>query len=177
MGRKKWTDDYFGKRLRRERDSRGWSQAQLAKMLSDKDIPMHWTTVAKIEAGDRSVRIDEAAGIADLFGVSVDGLLGRRPRPKADLFMALRGVLEAARSAAWQVSALETGLRDQLAELTEADSGEGYAELITDGGLAADALAEAGRVLARVGERPDAGVKRATEEVMNQWLKKQEGDE
>jgi hypothetical protein len=38
----------------------------MATMLSDKGIPMHWTTIAKIEKNDRSVRIDEAAGIADL---------------------------------------------------------------------------------------------------------------
>jgi hypothetical protein len=36
----------------------------MATMLSDKGIPMHWTTIAKIEKNDRSVRIDEAAGIA-----------------------------------------------------------------------------------------------------------------
>ena len=77
MGRKKWTEDYFSKRIRTERERREWSQADMAKMLSDKGIPMHWTTVAKIEKGDRSVRIDEAAGIADLFEVSLDVLLDR----------------------------------------------------------------------------------------------------
>lgn len=47
-------------------------------MLVDKGIqPMHPTTVAKIETGDRSVRINEAVGIADLFEVSLDSLLGR----------------------------------------------------------------------------------------------------
>ena len=60
MGNRKWTDDYFSKRLRAEREQRGWSQADMAKRLSAKDIPMHWTTIAKIEAGDRSVRIVEA---------------------------------------------------------------------------------------------------------------------
>jgi transcriptional regulator with XRE-family HTH domain len=78
MGRKERTEVYFRKRLKRERDGRGWSQAEMAKALSDNDIPMHSTTIAKIEAGDRSVRIDEAAGIADLLGVSLDGLLGRK---------------------------------------------------------------------------------------------------
>lgn len=78
MGRQKWTDERFGKWVRTLRDSRGWSQAEMAKMLSDKGIqPMHPTTVAKIETGDRSVRINEAVGIADLFEVSLDSLLGR----------------------------------------------------------------------------------------------------
>jgi transcriptional regulator with XRE-family HTH domain len=79
MGRHKWADEDFGKTVRTQREQRGWSQAEMAKMLSDRGIhPMHPTTVAKIEAGDRSVRINEAVGIADLFEVSVDSLLGRK---------------------------------------------------------------------------------------------------
>ena len=57
-------------------------QRELADKLADKGINMHWTTIAKIEkGGERSVRIDEAAAFADVFGVSVDHLLGRRARP------------------------------------------------------------------------------------------------
>ena len=78
MGRKERTEVYFRKRLKRERDSRGWSQSEMAKLLSDNGIPMHPTTIAKIEAGDRTVRIDEATGIADLLGLGLDGLLGRK---------------------------------------------------------------------------------------------------
>jgi transcriptional regulator with XRE-family HTH domain len=66
MGKRKWTEDYFSKRLRAERERRKWTQTELADQLDAKGIPMHWTTIAKIEKGDRSVRIDEAAGIADL---------------------------------------------------------------------------------------------------------------
>lgn len=79
MGSQKWADEQFGKTVKAQREQRGWSQADMAKMLSDKGIqPMHPTTVAKIEAGDRSVRINEAVGIADLFEVSIDSLLGRK---------------------------------------------------------------------------------------------------
>ena len=39
---------------------------------------MSMPTIAKIEAGDRTVRIDEATAIADLFGLSLDALLGRK---------------------------------------------------------------------------------------------------
>jgi len=50
----------------------------MAALLSDSGVPMiHATTIAKIEAGDRPTRIDEAIGIADLFGISLDALLGR----------------------------------------------------------------------------------------------------
>jgi hypothetical protein len=50
----------------------------MAKLLSENGIPMiHATTIAKIEAGSRPTRIDEAIGIADVFGISLDALLGR----------------------------------------------------------------------------------------------------
>lgn len=79
MGRRERTESYFGKRVKTERESRKWSQAKMANVLSDTGIPMvHPTTIAKIEAGDRAVRIDEAAAIADVFGVSLDALLGRK---------------------------------------------------------------------------------------------------
>ena len=90
MGSQKWTDKRFGERVKAKRDDRGWSQADMAKMLSDRGIhPMHPTTVAKIEAGDRSVRINEAVGIADLFEVSLDALLGRREPDDTTLTFAL----------------------------------------------------------------------------------------
>jgi transcriptional regulator with XRE-family HTH domain len=96
MGSEKWTDKHFGKRVKNERDHRGWSQADMAKKLSDHGIqPMHPTTVAKIEAGERSVRINEAVGIADLFEISLDSLLGRKPRAERDLEYALGALLDA----------------------------------------------------------------------------------
>lgn len=82
MGNQKWSDDQFGSRVRRGREDRRWSQAEMAKMLCDNGIePMHATTIAKIEGGTRSVRINEALGIADLFGVSLDVLMGRNNEP------------------------------------------------------------------------------------------------
>ena len=79
MGSQKWSDRDFGKRVKAHRSDRGWTQPQMAKMLSDNGIyPMHSTTIAKIEAGERSVRINEAVGIAELFGVSLDSFVGRK---------------------------------------------------------------------------------------------------
>jgi hypothetical protein len=46
-------------------------------MLSEKVPGVYPTTIAKIEAGDRAVRVGELDGIATLFGASVDLLLGR----------------------------------------------------------------------------------------------------
>ena len=117
MASRKWTEDYFRKQLKVERERRDWKQADLAKMLSDKGIPMHWTTVAKIEKGDRSVRIDEATAIADLFEVSVDVLLGRNVERESDLFYTLRAVQYTARQSAQQTAAIAAALADSLTDL------------------------------------------------------------
>lgn len=78
--RSKWVDQRFGEWLRAERVRRGWTQPQLADMLNDRGIaPMHTTTIAKIESAGRSVRINEAVAVADLFGASLDWVLGREP--------------------------------------------------------------------------------------------------
>jgi transcriptional regulator with XRE-family HTH domain len=78
MGSTKWVDEQFGQRVKQNRERKGWTQQQMAAMLAEKGIqPMHATTVAKIEAGDRSVRINEAVGIANLFEMALDALVGR----------------------------------------------------------------------------------------------------
>jgi transcriptional regulator with XRE-family HTH domain len=119
MGNPKWIDTRFGKRIQTERDRRGWSQVEMAKMLSDRGIqPMHSTTVAKIEAGDRSVRINEAAGIADLFELSLDSLLGRKPKAQRnELAYLLRVFRDVAQQSSHQVWATMETIREQLEEL------------------------------------------------------------
>lgn len=119
MGIQKWTDKRFGERVKDEREHRGWSQANMAKMLSDNGIhPMHPTTVAKIEAGDRSVRINEAVGIADLFEVSVDSLAGRKPgAQRGELTYLLRVFRDTADRSSQQVWAILETIREQLKEL------------------------------------------------------------
>lgn len=90
MAISKWVDEGFGQQLKRMRDEKGWTQPQMAKLLSDRGIaPMHATTIAKIEAGARSVRINEAVCIADLLDVSLDTLLGRRRHDQTTLTFAL----------------------------------------------------------------------------------------
>jgi transcriptional regulator with XRE-family HTH domain len=121
MGNRGRARDYFRKRVRDERERRGWSQSHMAKLLSDKGIGAHTTTIAKIEAGDRAVPVDEAAAIADLFEVSLDKLLGRDLGPERDLKYALEALEQTARHASWQVSTIESTLRDKAAELATFD--------------------------------------------------------
>jgi transcriptional regulator with XRE-family HTH domain len=92
----------------------------MAKLLSEKGIaPMHATTIAKIEAGSRSVRINEAVGIADLLDVSLDSLLGRKPGAKrSEVTYRLRVLGDAAQESYRQVAAMVETLREQSEELT-----------------------------------------------------------
>lgn len=71
-------EDRFREHVRRERERREWTQADLAKRLHANGLEhIIASTVAKIEAGTRAVRIDEANVIANVFETSVDALMGR----------------------------------------------------------------------------------------------------
>jgi transcriptional regulator with XRE-family HTH domain len=131
MGRQKWTDELFGKRVRDERERQGWSQTKMAKLLTDKKIePMYATTVAKIEAGSRSVRINEAVAIADLFEVPLDGLLGRKPGAERDLAYALGALMDAVYTSRTELHRTARSLRDRLEDIqsdfAEFDTLAGY---------------------------------------------------
>ena len=119
MGRQKWTDNGVGARIRAERERSGWSQAQMARMLAHRGIePMHATTLAKIETGDRSLRVTEAAGIADLLELSMDSLLGRRPMGQTDeLIYRLRHLRDNAQKMAPQVLAEAESIREQIEDM------------------------------------------------------------
>jgi transcriptional regulator with XRE-family HTH domain len=96
MGSQKWVDRRFGDRVKAERYRRGWSQADMAKLLSANGVhPMHPTTIAKIEAGDRSVRINEAVAIAEAFEINLDTLLGIPSGRSPGLDYALGALLDA----------------------------------------------------------------------------------
>ena len=80
----------FAQRVKAEREARGWSQPKFVELLEAQGVPMHATTVAKIEAGKRAVRIVEAVGIADVFGLSLDSLMDRTRQSEDDVTHALR---------------------------------------------------------------------------------------
>ena len=85
MGKDAYAIDRFRIRAAYERKERKWSQADIAKMLTAKGIDnMHHTTVAKIESGDREIKLDEAAAMADLFGLPLDSMMGRRQATRED---------------------------------------------------------------------------------------------
>lgn len=119
---RKWIEHHFSKALKDLRKSRDWSQSQLEKMLAEKGIHLHWTTIAKIEKGERSVRIDEAAAIADLFDTSVDALLGRQLPDDSTLTFAITTLLGYVRDADNQIAQarhIATDIEEQLGDAVD----------------------------------------------------------
>jgi transcriptional regulator with XRE-family HTH domain len=117
MGKQTRIETYFRNRLKNERERRGWSQTDMANRLSDKGIHVHMTTIAKIEAGQRAVRIDEATAIADLFEMSLDALLGRGAGLEDDLAYSLRTLREVARRARGRIPSMAAEIADARHEL------------------------------------------------------------
>ena len=65
----------FGARLRALRRSQGVTQAELAGEMRRAGFNWHQTTVAKTEAAQRPVRVNEANHAAAIFGVSLIELM------------------------------------------------------------------------------------------------------
>lgn len=147
MGNQGRIGDRFRKTLKDERKRRDWSQEDVAKMLLDKGIHgIYPTTIAKIEAGDRAVRVDELVAFADLLGVPLDRLLGRDTSPQQELKYTLENIYATARHASSELTATEESLRALTGELTGFDF-DRRDHLVALGEGACDALARAGHEL------------------------------
>ncbi|MDN5760049.1 MAG: helix-turn-helix domain-containing protein [Tomitella sp.] len=76
MGNERRAEDRFGRRVRTERELRGWTQADLAKHLEEEGVWLHPSAIAKIEHRDadrpRVIRLDEAESISRVFGLTID---------------------------------------------------------------------------------------------------------
>lgn len=117
MGRESASQAHFRKKARRGREERGWSQAEMAKRLQEKGIDsMYPTTVAKIEAGEREVKLDEATAVADLFEMSLDELVARdsNKRREDDISFYLRELRDNARKYAGQIADLSSTINGDL---------------------------------------------------------------
>lgn len=117
MAKAKWTEDYFRKGLKAERERLRLTQEKLAELFKANGLDLHWSTIAKIENGDRSVRIDEAARIADVFQVSLDTLLGRTIAPGRDEVYTEQALVHAMGQTVAMAESLESSLRDRAADV------------------------------------------------------------
>ena len=66
----------FAQRLRGCRDELGMTQQQVADRMTRQGFSMKQTTIAKIEAGQRPVRINEAVALANILGLQLVDLVG-----------------------------------------------------------------------------------------------------
>ncbi len=74
----------FGASVKSLREGRNWSQAKLAGLLRLYGLSLHQPTIAKIESGQRPVRLKEAATIAVLFEVDLMSMLDVAARPDGE---------------------------------------------------------------------------------------------
>lgn len=62
----------FGAQVREAREGRGWSQEALARNLRDTTgIDLHQTAIARLERGERAIRFNEVAAMANLLGLDL----------------------------------------------------------------------------------------------------------
>jgi transcriptional regulator with XRE-family HTH domain len=158
MAKGKWVEDRFRKQLYEERKRLHWSQETLAAKLSASGTAMHWTTVAKIEKGTRSVRIDEAAALADLFGISVDALLQRGARPDSDRAHALIAVADTAVGSSGQIRGIISAIRDRIGDLSTFGGLPTHSTLIAGCERVCDLLVDADDVLSDVDQVAREGI-------------------
>jgi transcriptional regulator with XRE-family HTH domain len=77
------------------RESFDWSQAELADRLKRHGVNWHQTTVAKVEAGERPVRLNEVIALAEVLNVPPVSLIEPGGPTTADLAAAEAKVLRA----------------------------------------------------------------------------------
>src|SRR5215217_3528095 len=67
----------LAERIRREREQRHWSPADLAMKMTDSGCSISTSAIYKIEGGDppRRIAVDELIALAQVFGATVDDLL------------------------------------------------------------------------------------------------------
>jgi transcriptional regulator with XRE-family HTH domain len=113
----KTTERAFGERIRDFRSAHGWTQGDLAKRLTEGGLPMHQTTVAKMESASRPTSLGEAAALASLFEVPIERFLETPKEVWGHLQLA--GIAHELASKATELAALEDRRRALVEEAEE----------------------------------------------------------
>jgi transcriptional regulator with XRE-family HTH domain len=114
----------LGMRLRRLREEAGITQAQLAERMTCQGFSMHQTTIAKIEANQRPVTVNEAVMLAVILDIPMPWLLAD---PELDeeasaLWDELRKVIADKLEAEREHAELQAARADVTARLSQASS-------------------------------------------------------
>lgn len=71
-------EEAFIRSMKRLREERGWTQADLSRKMADIGWSgMYQTTISRMEKGERPVRIGEARGLARVFDVTVGMMIAQ----------------------------------------------------------------------------------------------------
>lgn len=73
-------DERVGANLRALREARGWSQGEFSRLLEERGVVLRQQVIAKIEAGQRPLRLNEAAAATELLEVPVEAVTASRER-------------------------------------------------------------------------------------------------
>lgn len=107
--------------MRRERERRGWTQAELATKLAEVGVHLHPSAIAKIELRDvarpRAIRLDEAQAIAYVLGVALEDMARTSIDQFDDLMIYLGQTLIRMRDDATTVTTLTADAEAQLARM------------------------------------------------------------
>ena len=71
-----FNQEIFCKNLKLLEEAKNWNSSQLAK-----EVHMTEATISRWKSGDRLPSIPALWKIADVFGISIDQLVGREPLP------------------------------------------------------------------------------------------------
>ncbi|WP_455353800.1 helix-turn-helix domain-containing protein [Streptomyces sp. SYSU K217416] len=93
-------EDNAARRIKAERENRGWSTTTLSGRLNEAGYEMNPSAVWRIENGKRRINLDEAIGFAEVFGVSLSNLVGPPALAAAGRAMELIDTVVAANLAA-----------------------------------------------------------------------------
>lgn len=66
---------YGAENLKALRDAAGMSRRQLVEALNEQGVPVHATTLRRLEEGEQQMKVDEAAAIAGYFQITMEELL------------------------------------------------------------------------------------------------------
>jgi transcriptional regulator with XRE-family HTH domain len=117
--------------MRRERERRGWTQAELATKLAEVGVNLHPSAIAKIELRDvtrpRAIRLDEAQAIAYLLGLPLEEMARTSIDRFDDLMIYLGQTLIRMRDDATTVNELTREAETQLATM-DAEAAQALAE-------------------------------------------------
>lgn len=123
----------FARRMREARERADMSQVVLARGITLRlGVTVDQTTVARMERGERGIRLDEAVAIADVLNVPLARLLGDSDSQQAAEIQQLRFDLERAKVMQANASAEIERLTARLRELGEVFDEDVYRELAMD---------------------------------------------